>query len=330
MKKKIIAIMLTLTMCVGLSACGSTSDANSANDRDETVTERRENTSDESDDHTESDIQVADAQEEPEEEESIAEEERTPNGYINDEGYYVFGWYEQDNDESNGPEPIEWVILDENENGILLLSRYVLDDANYNDTKEEVTWETCSLREWLNNDFYNTAFDDEMKSHINTVTLDNEDNQHYGSQGGNETSDKIFCLSVSEILEYYDFNSWYTESNPYHYQNERSKDEYDYGFCEDLIAQARAYGFHRGADNHEITDYNYNEGSIGSEYPLSEQGYSDSCIGKLGANWWLRTPGLSNVCACYVGTYGETGESNSAIVNDILCIGVRPALYISR
>ncbi len=316
MKKKIIAIMLTLTMCVGLSACGSTSDGDSANDRDETVTERRENTSDESDDQTESDIQIADA-EEPDEEESIAEEERTPDGYINDEGYYVFGWYEQDGDESNGPEPIEWEILDQNENGTLLVSRYVLDRVAYdNDGDTYDTWETCSLREWLNNDFYNTAFDDEMKSRINTVTLVNEDNKKFGTPGGNDTNDKIFCLSLSEILRYYSFDSW----------DPTDAIGNDYGYSQALITPATYYASHRRlVGTHFITDEEYKN-------LLSERNYSDDCVGECGASWWLRSPGEFRSQACIVNFKGMASDNVNLPTNSNApggC-GVRPALYINK
>lgn len=351
MKKKIIAMLLTLTMCVGLSACGNGSDRNSERNRDASRSERIENTSEETKNQTESDTKVADAQKETfgedglAEVESLSEEEKNPNGYINDEGYFVFGRYELDNDESNGPEPIEWVILDENENGTLLISRYVLDAAPYNDNyEEEVTWETCSLREWLNNDFYDTAFDDEMKLHINTVTLVNDDNQMYGTSGGNDTSDKIFILSVSEILKYYDFNVWYTESEPFQYHDGRSNDKYEFGFCEDLITQSKVYGRLRGADNTEITEYHYNQGLLQTSnkdtkedvhlWVLSEMGYSDTCIGKLGTGWWLRSPGISNTKACYVDCFGEAGANCYDRLYDsyggIYKKGVRPALYINK
>ena len=323
MKKKIIAIMLTLTMCVGLSACGSTSDGNSENDRDETVTERRENTSDESGDQTESDIQVADAQEEPEEEENIAEEERTPDGYINDEGYYVFGWYEQDGHENNGPEPIEWEILDENENGTLLISRYVLGYHRYNSEYTIVTWETCSLRNWLNDDFYNTAFDDNMKAKINTVTLVNEDNPYSGTPGGNDTNDKIFCLSLSELLRYYPFDYW--DPDGWH------------GFSQALITPPTEYVYRHGMGfTGTITNENY-------ERTLSGFNYSTDCVGKGCAIWWLRTPSCEGRSeACVVGCYGNAGAGfvapSGTIPNygidedkDVSWInGVRPALYISR
>ena len=317
MRKKILVIMLALTMCVGMSACGTGADGNSAGNRDESGTINSERTSEESEVQTESGIQEesetleAEVQEEPADGECLSEEVKTPNGYINDEGYYVFGWYEQDNRESNGPEPIEWEILDENENGTLLISRYVLDIGRYNEYTS-VTWETCSLRSWLNNDFYNAAFDDDMKAKINTVTLINDDNQYFGTSGGNNTNDRIFCLSLSEILKYYSFDSWYSD-----------KMSKDYGFCQTLIIPPTEY-----ANRVSGAGVKYTISKDRYEDYLSEKNYSDDCVGKNGASWWLRTPGASSVDACYVGEEGRAGADEDRWVDNNY-IGVRPALYIS-
>ena len=72
--------------------------------------------------------------------------------------YVVFGQYEQDNDTSNGKEDVEWLVLDVQEDRALLISKYLLDCKPYNTTDDHVTWETCTLRKWLNDEFINTAF----------------------------------------------------------------------------------------------------------------------------------------------------------------------------
>ena len=65
----------------------------------------------------------------------------------------VFGAYEQDNDTSNGAEPIEWSVLAKEDDRILVISQYALDCQPYNKKNESVIWETCSLRSWLNDIF---------------------------------------------------------------------------------------------------------------------------------------------------------------------------------
>lgn len=69
-----------------------------------------------------------------------------------------FGKYEQDNNTSNGKEKIEWLVLEVKDGKALVISKYALDCKPYNTSSTNVTWETCSLRNWLNNDFINSAF----------------------------------------------------------------------------------------------------------------------------------------------------------------------------
>lgn len=109
-----------------------------------------------------------------------------------------FGNYEQNNDTNNGKEPVELIILDKQDGKVLLISKYSLDAQPYNEEDEDVTWETCTLRTWLNNDFMNEAFSAEEQSMIAETTLVNADNPEYGTDGGSDTTDKIFLLSIEE------------------------------------------------------------------------------------------------------------------------------------
>lgn len=109
---------------------------------------------------------------------------------------FLFGRYEQDNNFSNGAEPIEWQVLTVQKDRALVVSRYVLDVRAYHNAGN--TWETHNDRQWLNQDFYNSAFTDAEKSQILLVTNDNPDNATYGTKGGNSTQDKIFYLSIDE------------------------------------------------------------------------------------------------------------------------------------
>ena len=69
-----------------------------------------------------------------------------------------FGSYEQDNNPANGKEEIEWIVLDVQGDRSLLISKYALDCKKYNTEWTDGTWESCSLRKWLNSDFLNAAF----------------------------------------------------------------------------------------------------------------------------------------------------------------------------
>lgn len=116
----------------------------------------------------------------------------------------TFGSYEQDNDTSNGTEAIEWQVLDKQDGRVLVISKYGLDYQQYHGEYESVTWEECDLRRWLNDDFMDSAFTSEEQAKIPEVTVENKDNPDYGTDGGNDTQDKVFLLSIDEAEEYFD------------------------------------------------------------------------------------------------------------------------------
>lgn len=121
-------------------------------------------------------------------------------------GYITFGAYEQDNNTDNGKEEIEWLVLDVQDGKALVISKYALEVQQYNTDHMDVTWETCSLRQWLNNDFINSAFSDDEKTMIPTVMVLVDKNSTYNTNQGNTTEDKIFLLSVTEAKKYFDSN----------------------------------------------------------------------------------------------------------------------------
>ena len=117
-----------------------------------------------------------------------------------------FGRYPQrrsPDTDSFEPEPIEWRVLDIQDGKALLITEYLLKPISYNTTLEDVTWETCSLRKWCNDTFYDAAFSEDEKRFIQTVTLKNPDNPLRGTPGGNDTEDRLFCLSLEEAKIYF-------------------------------------------------------------------------------------------------------------------------------
>lgn len=117
--------------------------------------------------------------------------------------YFVFGSYEQDNDTDNGKEDIEWIVLEKKDDRLLVISKYALDCKQYNESNSSVTWETCTLRKWLNGDFINEAFSSEEKSQISEVTVSADANSEYNTNPGNDTKDKVFLLSIDEVNKYF-------------------------------------------------------------------------------------------------------------------------------
>ena len=108
--------------------------------------------------------------------------------------YYIFGSYEQDNNTSNGREPIQWVVLARENDRVLLISRYVIDAQYYNKTFTSVTWKTSTIRTWLNDTFLNEAFTEEEKERIISVNTTSDDES---------TTDQVFLLSIPEANKYF-------------------------------------------------------------------------------------------------------------------------------
>ena len=109
---------------------------------------------------------------------------------------YEFGQYEQDNDLDNGREPIEWIILDRQDDTMTLISRYALDVHSYHDDPEGTDWNESDLRHWLNDIFCNDAFSAEEQARLQTVTNTNT--------GSADTEDRVYLLSMEEAGLYFD------------------------------------------------------------------------------------------------------------------------------
>lgn len=133
-----------------------------------------------------------------------AKQAQIKNAKVGDIVY--FGTYEQDNDTSNGKENIEWRVLAKENSRVLVISDKALDCQPYNSSyTEEVTWENCSLRKWLNGTFLNKAFSPEEQAQIQNTTVSADNNPQYSTNPGNATTDKVFLLSINEVEKY--FNS---------------------------------------------------------------------------------------------------------------------------
>lgn len=201
----------------------------------------------------------------------------------------TFGSYYQSN--SSTKEPIEWIVLDRQGNKALLLSKYILDCKCYNEEWVDVTWETCTLRNWLNYTFYNTAFSSSEKSYIDNTYVITNDIHSGGSyaSGGNNTYDNIFLLSVDEVYKYF------YQSSTHPYGNK-------------LLAT-------RG------TNYAKNGGKLYVIYRYDEW-YDEN------SDFWLRSPGLYQTSAKSVYEHGSLNDYEGYVVD---CHdGVRPALWVSN
>ena len=114
-----------------------------------------------------------------------------------------FGRCEQDNDASNGAEPIEWRVLASEDGLATLISVKALDCITFNAKREPVTWESCTLREWLNEDFLNAAFTQEERAALAVVNVPAGVNPKYSTDFGGDTQDRVYLLSIDEAERFF-------------------------------------------------------------------------------------------------------------------------------
>ncbi len=116
-------------------------------------------------------------------------------------GNVLFGRYPQTGD--GGIQPVEWLILKQEENRLLLISKFVLDSKPYNFREKPITWAESTLRRWLNENFLKEAFDENEQQIIVRMDISAEYNPSYSIDPGKSTNDWIFLLSVQEAKAYF-------------------------------------------------------------------------------------------------------------------------------
>lgn len=114
----------------------------------------------------------------------------------------LFGSYEQDNRLDNGQEPLEWIVLDVQGSKAMLLSTYCIDTVIFYPERVPMYWGKSDLRTWMNGDFIQQAFTEQEQANILTTTVKN-DNPHGMKGGGDDTLDKVYLLSKSEVLHFF-------------------------------------------------------------------------------------------------------------------------------
>ena len=118
--------------------------------------------------------------------------------------YFGRYWQEDTNgdgvaDQNDEMTPIRWRILSRNGDDAYVIADQVLDAKPYNEKYTNVTWETCTLRTWLNEEFYNNAFTSEEQETVIEQTLVKKDNEVHDTEGGNDTTDKVYLASIADM-----------------------------------------------------------------------------------------------------------------------------------
>lgn len=186
-----------------------------------------------------------------------------------------------------------WKILDIKNELALIITEHIIDHRSYHDEYKDITWADCSLRRYLNGEFYD-KFSTNEKERIVPVLNKNLDNQWYGTYGGEDTTDRIFLLSMEEAVCRYFGDSSAKLYNPGKKQR--------YWFERKDVNNCKRVG--RLESNHEQVWW-----------------------------WWTRTPGRVGVKAVYIHGDGNIGIQGNNIlkgnISDGRCTGgVRPALWL--
>ncbi|GAB6110024.1 DUF6273 domain-containing protein [Fusibacter bizertensis] len=96
----------------------------------------------------------------------------------------------------------DWRILDIQNNAALMVTECIIEQRPYHNAYNDITWADCALRKYLNSEFY-SRFSDDEQSKILPVINRNLDNQWYGTNGGVDTTDYVFLLSLEEVCRYF-------------------------------------------------------------------------------------------------------------------------------
>lgn len=119
----------------------------------------------------------------------------------------TMGSYEQDNDLTNGAEPIQWRVLKVEEDKVLVITQQGLDTHAFQEGSMAAAWADSSIRLWLMNSFVPAAFTAEELSHVLTTAVSTPKHPDYDTDPGPDTMDQLFLLSVQEATEYFDGNA---------------------------------------------------------------------------------------------------------------------------
>jgi hypothetical protein len=134
----------------------------------------------------------------------------------------------------------EWQVLDVAEGGraLLITKGLVRDERQYNRLHYHATWADSDMRAWLNGEFL-ASFGKEDRERILAAELQNKDNPWFGTEGGADTEDKVFLLSLDEVLRYFGDSGDVAAPRR---KNSEGELQDDGGFVDDGFNAARAAG----------------------------------------------------------------------------------------
>ena len=99
--------------------------------------------------------------------------------------------------------PIRWRVLSIDGKNAILITEKAVDAMAFADSTDCISWEDSAARRFLNNDFFNAAFDDDEKQMVLDTELVNYKNVTFRTNNGGKTSDKVFLLSIEEAERFF-------------------------------------------------------------------------------------------------------------------------------
>ena len=219
-----------------------------------------------------------------------------------------FGCYEQDDNAGNGAEDIEWYVLDILKDEMTLLSVNILDAYVFSSEQKAVTWKDSELRKWLNEAFYETAFNDTEQTNILMTTLENDN--------GEDTEDQVYLLSHREFLAYFGVGADALMKMPSTKENEIQ----NLKNLENLDSRIFARGTQTALANGL---WSWTEETTLEYIKFLNVDYSSA---NGNSSWWLRTAVEDGPSAHTITANGDV--DNTQYVDSIE--GVRPVIKIRR
>jgi len=119
----------------------------------------------------------------------------------------IYGEYYENN-------PVKWLVLEQRDGKVLLLSLQsvnILSFVSREEYREQkgngFTWENSVMREYLNQELMYLMFQQDELSCISETVVQTADNPIYGTDGGEDTTDHLFLLSIEEAKKYFSSDS---------------------------------------------------------------------------------------------------------------------------
>lgn len=132
----------------------------------------------------------------------LREEEEAWKAGFREGALVTFGRFFQARSRNRGRTPVEWRVLKQEGSRFLLIAEKGLDCKYYN-LNEDTTWETSTIRAWMNTDLAGEMFSDAEWTCVCETDCPVPVHPVYKADPGNATKDKLFLMSYDELMEWF-------------------------------------------------------------------------------------------------------------------------------